>query len=70
MGQRPSDAPTLYERATDPDAQLAAVTILKSRFPRPAEMRWWAYRPPFGVEVVYAPTHARVIEIAQKEWGT
>lgn len=62
--------PTLYVRVQDCDVRLDAVTIIKSRFKRADnEGRWWAFRPPYGDEAIHAPTFARVLELAEREWG-
>lgn len=66
-----SDEPTLYYRTMNPDGHLDRVAVVKSRFKRHADGGcWWAFRPPFGEEAVHAPTHARVLELAEEEWGT
>lgn len=66
---RPSDEPTLYERVMRTKTTLARVTVVKSRS-NGHTAGWWAFCPPLGARAVTAPTHARVLELAEEEWGT
>ncbi len=67
---RPSDEPTLWRRVHQ-DAPFDRVVVVQSRLaPWIGYSRWWAFRPPFGEEAVHAPTFARVLELAEEEWGT
>lgn len=75
MAPRPSDEPTLYYRTlgrrVNKDVPLDRVVVVQSRLGRRiGYSRWWAFRPPFGEEAVHAPTYARVLELAEEEWGT
>lgn len=70
---RRSNEPTLYERST---ATIGAHTFVEAPGPRIVivksrwnDNRWWAVHP-HDDSALFAPTHARVLELAQEEWGT
>lgn len=62
----PRSDPTLYEKTYEADWSPKKVTVVKSRA---FKHRWWAFDH-VGDRSLYAPTFARVLELAQKEWGS